>query len=115
MEFDSASDQWFVDYFHSPGSLRRGDYLTCIGNWRSVFPEYQLQIIWFDDILSRPRSVLESLAAHIGINAGFYSARPLTELQAPIHRGRKFAVRSRLRQELHRIYLPKIDELVTCH
>ena len=37
LTIDEASDQWFVDHFRSRGSLRRGDYETCLRNWRSVY------------------------------------------------------------------------------
>jgi hypothetical protein len=111
LKFTDVSDQWFLDYFHSTGSFRRGNYLECIDNWRSVFPQERLQIIWFDDIQSRPNSVLQSLATHIGVDPSYYSACPLAELQVPIHQGSKLPIRSRLLEELRRMYLPKIDEL----
>jgi hypothetical protein len=111
LKFDETSDQWFLDYFHSNGARRRGNYLECIDNWNSVFPQDRLQIVWFDDIVSRPNSVLQSLATHIGVDPAYYSARPLAELQAAIHEGQKQPIRGRLLEELRSIYLPKIDEL----
>ena len=36
MTLAEASDQWFVDHFLSQGSLRRGDYESCIRHWRQV-------------------------------------------------------------------------------
>jgi hypothetical protein len=113
LNFGEVSDQWFLDYFQSPGSFRRGNYLECIDNWCSVFPQERLQIIWFDDILSRPNSVLESLALHIGVDPSHYSVCPLAELQVPIHQGSKLPVRSRLLEELRRMYLPQIDRLAS--
>jgi hypothetical protein len=111
LHFGEVSDQWFLDYFYSAGSFRRGSYLECIDNWSSVFPQDRLQIIWFDDILSRPNSVLQSLALHIGVDPSYYSACPLADLQIPLHRGSKLPVRSRLLEELRRMYLPQIDRL----
>jgi len=38
MQQEEASDQWFIDHFKSKGSLARGDYETCIRQWRNVYP-----------------------------------------------------------------------------
>jgi hypothetical protein len=67
MTIDEASHVWFLDHFKSSGSRRRGDYVSCLSNWREAIPE-QLLVILFDDTVpaddqtavvpSRPRSFL---------------------------------------------------------
>ncbi len=76
MRYEEASDQWFIDHFHSAASLARGDYLTSLKRWWSLFPREQLLIIFHDDILSHPYEVLSSLATHVGIKAEEFAALP---------------------------------------
>jgi hypothetical protein len=69
-----ASDQWFLDHFRSAASRARGDYLGCLDRWWSVFPRDQLLVLFQDDIASRPSAVLDTLAAHLGIDATEFAA-----------------------------------------
>jgi hypothetical protein len=75
-----ASDQWFLDHFRSAASRARGDYLGCLDRWWSVFPRDQLLILFQDDIASRPSTVLDTLAAHVGIDAMEFAALPETAI-----------------------------------
>src|SRR5882762_11179673 len=54
MAIDEASHLWFLDHFKSAGSRRRGDYLSCIKRWRSVFSHEQILMIMFDDVVRDP-------------------------------------------------------------
>ena len=111
MEYAEASDQWFIDHFRSQGSLRRGNYAACIDNWLSEYPLGRLQIVWFDDIIARPRSVLEALAVHIGVEPSHYSSVPAAQLQMPVFAGARFSIRDRLLEVLRELYLPAIAAL----
>ncbi len=75
-----ASDQWFLDHFRSAASRARGDYLGCLDRWWSVFPREQLLVLFQDDIAARPAEVLDTLAAHLGIDAVEFAALPATAL-----------------------------------
>lgn len=76
-----ASDQWFLDHFRSAASRARGDYVGCLDRWWSVFPREQLLVLFQDDIATRPATVLESLAAHLGVDATEFAALP----EAAVH------------------------------
>ena len=76
MLISEASDQWFLDHFRSAASRARGDYLGCLDRWESVFPGEQLLVLFHDDIATRPLEVLDTLAAHLGIDAAAFSALP---------------------------------------
>jgi len=76
-----ASDQWFLDHFHSAASQARGDYVGCLDRWRSVFPADQLLVLFQDDIASRPAAVLEMLADHLGIDASEFASLPDTAVR----------------------------------
>ena len=80
MRYEEASDQWFIDHFHSAASLARGDYLTSLKRWWSLFPREQLLIIFYDDILCNPCYILSSLATHFGIDAEEFSVLTQPEI-----------------------------------
>jgi hypothetical protein len=106
-----ASDQWFLDHFHSRGSRARGDYAACLERWWSVFGRAPLQLILFDDIRARPREVLCRLARHLDIDAGFFAALPEPELAAGVFPGPGLPLRPSLVGPLRALYCEPIDAL----
>src|SRR5262249_48329930 len=111
IEYYEVSDQWFVDVFRSQQSVRRSNYMACIDTWTSVFGADRLQIIWFDDIIERPRTVLQSLARHIGADPSFYEHIPMERLSVPVHTGLKLPIRKQLIGVLQDLHLAQIDIL----
>lgn len=107
MTFEEASDQWFLDHFHSSGSLKRGDYETCIKNWLAHFPQGQLLLICNKEIAARPRDVLKATAQHIGIDAHFFDSLPQETIQTRIFSSQKHALRPALAAELEKVYAAK--------
>jgi hypothetical protein len=109
MTLDEASDAWFVDHFRSSGSLRRGDYASCIRNWRQVFPADQLLLERYEAIRAEPEALLRRCCAHIGV------APPEPALLAGCRErvfvGPGHALRPTLRQVLIEIYRPLLREL----
>ena len=71
-----ASDQWFIDHFHSEESRRRGDYAACLEQWWAAFPREQLLLIFTEDIANAPATVMDGLATHLGINPADFAALP---------------------------------------
>lgn len=67
MTLDEASDQWFIDHFQSMGSMKRGDYQSCLRTWRAVFPTEQLLVLRFEQIKSEPESLLNRCFEHLGV------------------------------------------------
>jgi SAM-dependent methyltransferase len=111
MQIDEVSDQWFIDHFRSRGSLRRGDYEACIRTWRSVYPKEQLLILRYEAIAEEPRGLLESVATHLGIDAGFFSSPPEDMLNRRIFAGNGVPLRPSLRAVLERLYSEKVQAL----
>jgi len=66
---DEASDQWFIDHFHSKGSFMRGDYAAALDNWLKFFPREQMLLLQYADIAGEPEAILRKVAAHLNINA----------------------------------------------
>ncbi len=108
MKPEEASDQWFIDHFHSEGSMKRGDYEQCLKNWLQFYPQEQLLLVRYDEIASHPREVMKKVAEHIGIDVSFYNTMPAEVLQQRVFEGNKVALRPSLRLELEKIYAPKI-------
>lgn len=57
----SISEDEFIAFFNSKGSLLRSDYLRTVKNWRAYFPKEQFFIGFFDEIISKPESFLSKL------------------------------------------------------
>jgi hypothetical protein len=108
---DEASDQWFIDHFRSQGSLRRGDYENCIRTWTSVFPQEQLLVLRYDGIREDPRGLMKHVAAHLGVDARFFSDYPDDALRRRIFAGSGNPLRPSLRPVLERLYQEKVRSL----
>ena len=111
MTIDEASDLFFIDHFKSAGSRGRGDYLGCLRRWRAVFPDDQLQLIVYDDIVSDPAAVLTHLARHIGVDPGFFAASDAGALSAAVLAGPDVDIRPLLLDFLRNLYCRQIDAL----
>lgn len=111
MEFDEASDQWFLDHFNSSGSLRRGNYTACLKNWVDIFGTEQVLIEWFDNIQKEPIEVLKRCSMHIGVEPSFYDTIPEGNLRGRVFEGTGYPLRQVLLTELRRIYYPQIKQL----
>lgn len=108
---EEASDQWFIDHFRSAGSLARGDYARCLGNWWSVYRPEQLLVGRFEAIRSDPARLLNRCFAHLGVRA-----RPAVELareglDRAVFPGPKVPLRPSLRPVLAELYRPRIRAL----
>lgn len=109
MTFDEASDRWFIDHFRSSGSLRRGDYASCIRNWRRVFPAEQLLLLRHEAIRDRPEELLRACCAHIGVtppDAGLLAGCRERVFAGPVH-----PLRPALREVLIELYRPRVAAL----
>lgn len=108
---EEASDAWFVDHFRSRGSLARGDYETTLRRWRAVFGAERVALLWWERIRRDPRGVMEDVARHLGVDPGFYAARPEAELARPAFAGRGAPVRASLRPVLRELYAGRVASL----
>ncbi|MCD6035921.1 MAG: sulfotransferase [Rickettsiales bacterium] len=107
MTVDEASDQWFIDHFHSQGSLARGDYAKCLDNWSSVYPKEQILVLDFEDIKKNPIALLRECSTHIGVDPVFYNQSFRAELDRKIYAGTGEPIRESLLPVLHALYYEK--------
>jgi hypothetical protein len=109
--FEEASDDWFTGQLLSEGSLQRGDYETCLRNWRGVFPSEQILVLHYDMMGSDPRGFLGRCCRHVGVTESAYAAFPELALTGKVFASPAHPIRPRLREALHRVYDPKIRSL----
>lgn len=66
-EYQKVNEREVLSFFKSDSARRRGDYLTIIKNWTSVFPKHQLHIGYYDDVKNRPKKLLTEIFRFIGV------------------------------------------------
>jgi len=111
MTIDEASDQWFIDHFHSQGSLQRGNYEQAIRRWTSIFSWSQMLILRYDDIKRSPVELLQRCCRHIGVDPTYYVQHSPELLRRKVLGGSGQTLRPSLYAELRTIYEPQILSL----
>lgn len=112
LDLDEVSDQWFLDHFHSRGSLLRGDYARTLTIWREVFPSEQLLVLFFEELCTAPAALLGRVAAFLGLPpAPEWTPAMVT---TPVFAGRGAPLRPTLRKPLLELYRPRIAALERC-
>ncbi|CDH46423.1 MAG: sulfotransferase [Candidatus Competibacteraceae bacterium] len=111
MTIDEASDAWFSDHFHSTGSVKRGDYQSCLQNWRTVFPDEQLLVLRFEQIVNEPETLLNRCFQHLGVS--LYDSELLQRqgCRERVFAGLGHPLRLSLKPVLQAIYHERIDDL----
>jgi hypothetical protein len=114
---------WFLEHFRVPDSLLRGDYETCLANWRGIFPGSQLLIGLQDDIIASPATFLKSSCMLLDADPSFYDALHSATLEERIYpeivvwkstpSSLPRAVPEEFFASLVEIYAPKIKSLST--
>lgn len=64
--FESINDEEFYRLFRNPDLYSRGDYPTILKNWRTVFPEKQLHICFYEDLVKNPEQFLRQIFRFLG-------------------------------------------------
>lgn len=113
MQFDEASNQWFIDHFNSSGSLKRGDYSTCLKNWLSVFGQEQVLVEWYENIQNDPVAMLKRCCSHLGVSPTDYDSVSIDEVRRRVFEGPPDNLRKELLSELRKLYYPCIQQLET--
>lgn len=111
MTLDEASDQWFIDHFHSAGSRRRGDYQTCLQTWRAVFAAEQLLVLRFEQIAAAPESLLNRCFQHLGVAEQEPEWLRRHGCRAKVFAGPNHPLRPNLKPELQALYREPIARL----
>lgn len=113
MEFDEASDAWFIDHFNSKGSRMRGAYEHCLKNWRNTFDHESVLIFFHEDIQTQPEQVLDMCCRHLSIAAFSEEALEKMSLRKKVFAGDPQIIRPALKQHLLGQYSDEIRSLST--
>lgn len=90
-------------------NLMRGDYLRNLDNWLSVFPQEQLLVGFFQDIMERPRELLTQVFSHLGVSPDLdWGSLPY---QKVINKNPELHMPPRCREVLVETYTQDIEEL----
>jgi hypothetical protein len=107
--YESVTAREFLDHFHSPASLMRGDYETILNNWLAEFPADRLFCGFFDDIAARPRQLLTDVFAHLQLSVNVdWQNFPVGQV---IYKGSAHPLPPEFQQVLSEIYAPQIRRL----
>lgn len=108
--FEEISDDEFMEYLSHPAARLKGDYLRTLANWESEYPDHQVFIGFYDDIVSQPRELLTNMFRFLGV--------PLVErvfssdLEKKVNVSKKIqSIPSDIHATLARMYLPSMQEL----
>lgn len=111
MEFNEASDQWFIDHFNSKGSLLRGDYEMCLRRWSTVFAKDQILVLQFEDLQQTPDRVLSNCCHHLDINEFDSDQLCKIKVKQAIFSTSEHKLNTDLKQQLLKLYQDKINKL----
>jgi len=108
-KFDEIDDSEFFAHFSSERSRKRGDYVTILDNWLSVFSREQLYIGFFEDIVNHPQKLLSEVFAHVGISQDVdWDSFPYKRV---INKGPGIPMPKKFRAFLEEMYYQKIEIL----
>lgn len=111
MSLDEASDQWFIDHFHSAGSLARGDYAGCLQNWRQYFAADRLLVLFHEQIRDDPSALLGACLDHLDLARDDFLDKINEHMRQRVFAGTGHVLRPSLLPMLREIYYPRIDRL----
>jgi hypothetical protein len=99
-----VADADYCEFISSDQCQARGDYLTILRNWTSVFPRSQIFTAQFEEVHSRPNDLLARVLGFLEVTSDIdYSAYPL---EKKVFEGLPVAIPDRCRQLLDRMYKP---------
>ena len=104
----SIGDMEYIAHFDSSASRTRGDYLGIIKRWRTCFPENQLFLGFFDEILASPEDLLKRILQFLGVSASDRNIPPTARTR--VNPGPRTPIPSKLHRHLAALY---IDDLQT--
>lgn len=94
-----------------PQNMRRSQYNRTLDNWLAVFPDNQVYIGFFDDLVRNPKIFLDSVCGFLGVEP--ISNQLPHQLATPIGSGSSTVgdMPDWIRRELARMYEPELRQL----
>jgi len=108
-EYKDINDKRALSFFKSEANTKRGDYLTIINNWTSIFPKEQLYIGFFEDVKNNPKKLLIEIFRHIRVSSKIdWSKVPFNK---KIHAMKRAEISEKCYQFLYDMNYEKIQSL----
>jgi hypothetical protein len=108
-KFDDITESDFHQFFSRPDVISRGFYPQILRNWRSVFPEEQFLICFYDDLLENTKHFLERIFRFLGVQSPeSWSDFPY---ESRINKSLNYVMPPALRNYYLKLYEPHILEL----
>lgn len=85
-----ASESELIGFFESPSVIQRGDYVTCIENWRSFYDSEQFFITFLEEVIADPVQVLRAAFEFLGVDPSIELDRDAAA--APIFAGERVPI-----------------------
>lgn len=109
MRYEDVPDAEFTRHFTSRRSRLRSDYLAILDRWRAVFPDDQIFVGFFEDIVQAPTALLRRVFEHLGISPDVdYGEFPCRKV---INRGLGIAIPEAHRRTLEQVYAADIEHM----
>jgi hypothetical protein len=108
-KFEEFSEADFKHEMLKPDNLGRGFYPLILQNWRSVFPNEQLLIVFFDDLVNHPQQFLEQCFAFLGVDT--HVRWEDFNLDVRFNKSPAYPMPENLRDYFFNIYKPSIVQL----
>ena len=110
---EEVSDAWYTDHFHAQQSLRQGDYAKNLDAWHAHFPEKQILVLRYEEILTAPQEILGQALRHLDVDdKNFFLTLPSHSF-LPHRAVDNSGIRSSLIPVLSAVYREKMDDLHT--
>jgi hypothetical protein len=108
-KFEDISPAEFMNLLNQRDILEFGFYPSILEKWRSVFPEKQIKVMFYDDLVSNSKHFLEDCFAFLEV--GKIASYEEFYLDKYIFKGPGYPMPEKLREHFLDVYRPSILEL----
>lgn len=92
--------------------LQRGNYPAIIARWRKYVPDERFLVLFMDDIVSAPNTVLENVCAFLGVP---YRDKAFARAANPVHVGEAQAIPEPVLDALKQSFRPVYEQVAALY
>lgn len=111
LDLSGLTDERAIQAITSGKTAELGRYDLIINNWLSVFEPSQLHILFFDDLSTHYRKMLNQCCSVVGVEASFFDQIPDAVLAAPSMEGVKYPLKANIYNSCIEFYRPAVGFL----
>jgi hypothetical protein len=111
LDLTSLSDEQAILAITTGKTAALGQYDQIIQNWLSVFDAKQVHLLFFDDLKTRYRAILDQVCVALGLELGFFSEIPDMLLSRPSMAGSKQPLHPDTYAACREFYQPSVSFL----